>query len=127
MTDGSGNLFGWTMEAPKVVYPSPPEDEDRFYILDEHRRPVLASKEEWDRLGDVEVARTELGHGYVIDTAFDGWPRPTVEDGTGPFVFRTTVYSPGDDCEVDSYCNWEEAQVGHWGIVERYRKRLADI
>ena len=125
MTDGSGNLFGWAMEAPTGKQPSVAADEeDDFYMLDEHRVPVRVSEEEWSKAPAVEVASTDLREGWRVLTVFDGEPRPAVAANAEPFVFCTTLYSPGDDCEIDAYSTWEEAEVGHQAVVDRYRKQL---
>ena len=122
MTDDSGNLFGWAMEAPKGERPLvPAQEEEDFYMLDEHRVPVRVSEEEWNKAPEVEVASTDLREGWRVVTFFDGEPRPAVAANAAPFIFATTLYSPGDDCEIDTYCTWEEAEAGHQAVVDRYR------
>lgn len=116
--------------------PAPPWDEDaeeHHYILDEHRRPIPVSEEEWaawsrsQRSKSGHVATTDLGNGYEVITSFDGSVQADEdEEGAAP-LFHTLVIMPlPDDLYVDAYSTWEAAEAGHRKWVEHYDSRVAE-
>lgn len=91
-----------------------------FYKLDENKRAVPCSAEEWaeqrQRMRDNSSKNVskDFVNGIEISTIWLG-----IDHGGNdnrPLVFETMVFKPksgGQECYCDRYSTWEEAQLGH--------------
>ena len=90
-----------------------------FFVLDEQRRVVSATQQEWETFPEEElmVAETRLP-AATVTTFFDG----EAEHGEDapPRTFATISQIERSWREEARYASWEEAESGHERIVSRY-------
>ena len=100
--------------------------EDLFFVLDDQRRPVAATKEQWEAMPPEQcsVAATDLAKGEVqIRTSFDGAIYSELDDAS--LLFETHVLIGIDGIVDRRWRSWEEAEAGHAAVVKQYEEWLA--
>lgn len=106
-----------------------------YYILggEDGRTPIQATMEEWsawemdarktqasfDRMKRVWL--TNIG-GYRISTVFLGLNHGWMSEH--PLIFETLADGPEGWEEMERYSTWEEAELGHFQIVEEIVRRF---
>lgn len=82
---------------------------------------------EWARFmesADRRVACTELlspgAPVVVISTVFLGLDNNFSDQGE-PVLFETMTFALGDEDRQRRYCTWDEAEAGHWAMVDSLR------
>jgi len=92
------------------------------YILDGHE-PVAVDLMTWARW--YETAERHVGDTKVgdvrVSTVFLGTDH-SFGRGNRPVLFETLVFGGELDMEMERYCTWQEAEVGHEEMVVRVRK-----
>lgn len=90
------------------------------YILVDRKpvpEPDIIKWAQWYETADRQVARTEEG-GVMISTVFLGIDHGWRESGP-PILYETMVFGGSHNEEMDRYATWEEAERGHWEMVNR--------
>lgn len=105
-------------------------DENQYHVLDEDRKPVPATKAEWEKFTreDVIVAKMEFPNGGTVTTRFRGFGDKASEyfmseyDPDDVLLFETYSRFGSDVNQEDEYPSWAQAEEGHNEIVARYEK-----
>lgn len=100
--------------------------EDLFFVLDDQRRPVAATKEQWEAMPPEQrsVAATDLANGEIqIRTSFDGAIYSDLDDAS--LLFETHVLIGTDGIVDHRWRRWAEAEAGHAAVVKQHEERLA--
>lgn len=92
-----------------------------FYILGENHEIIEAGVVEgamfFEDIDKRRVALTQVGDNEV-STVFLGVDHNFSGQGP-PVLFETMVFDKdGKDIDCRRYCTWDEAEKGHWEIVE---------
>lgn len=98
------------------------------YILSGHTPVPVEDVAEWARSFDNirDVAKTEVD-GVLVSTVFLGIDHRFFGDGD-PILFETMCFALGDRGDYDfqaRYSTWEEAEAGHWDVVEQLRSGVS--
>ena len=86
-----------------------------FYILDENKKPIPATIEEWGKMFEdparKQVACSKSDRGILVSTVFLG-----MDHGFGespPILFETMIFGGEHDEDQWRYATWDEAVAGH--------------
>lgn len=103
-------------------------NEHLFILVD--KDPIgVNTVEEWAAFNESKVNRvveqTYLqGRRILVSTVFLGVNHRFFGDGP-PLLFETMVFN-GTIAEQRRYCTWDEAERGHWEIVQQVRLALGE-
>lgn len=94
----------------------------KCYILDENKKAVLATSEEWAlffELDNRKVARDDGVNGYDVSTVFLGIDHNYNPEGP-PLLFETMVFGTGglDDVCCVRCSTWEQAEAQHAKVLQ---------
>ena len=94
-----------------------------FYTLDDKKRVIRCDGETWKESNKKlrkdslhEVAATISGE-MMVATIFTGLTQ-IIEPK--PLVFVSTVFGLPDETPSQKYSTWEEAEIGHKELVDKY-------
>jgi hypothetical protein len=114
------------VETPETAVGAMNENDGELYVLDDNRRPVPATYQQWQEFVGSEravVARTDIEGVAEVKTYFTGL-RPYDSDGRAPALFASLLMIGDDGLECGPYQTWEEAEVAHWEMVTRNQDLL---
>lgn len=105
----------------------------QFYILDIHKCPQRATKEQWlewlalkKHLIASEYIRT-TNEWAIVSTIFTGVPKRYLMLGnkaSGDGLFETIIISNSDQLRWRGYSHWHEAVEGHRLVVKSVSMRM---
>lgn len=110
-----------------------------YYVLNAKRevvpvRDVLTWGRMFEKIDERRVALTLLGDGLVkVSTVFLGMDHNWSGKGP-PVVFETMIFTQDGDAvggfndnDMQRYCTWSEAEVGHMEWVEQLQHALDEL
>jgi hypothetical protein len=114
------------IEENQWVDQTPRPERSEYYVLDERRRAIAATPEEWQSFPREKalVAETRLAGGrVVVATFFNGIDHAFDDpDEAGIFLFETLTQVGEDFSEDGAWRSWDEAAAAHEETVKRYQR-----
>lgn len=93
-----------------------------YFILNEDREPVPATREEWRAWcktpdGRPKVAETVFENGTEITTWFEGQDVSFGGEDPPPLYMTFVSYGPEEGEQYGLYATWEDAEAGHVRVL----------